>query len=508
MDITLTTDHPLVTLTSMIAPSPDWFVGVSGLSLRNTADDGWQPTLAVNLFPYDAGTEDGTEFSLANSATSPQGTIASIKGMGKFSNQPIATLTFDLLAAPVITTTSPILVPENETAVATLTASDDDTASDQLTWTIPLGTDGGADAAHFTLSSTGVLAFSAAKDYKTPDDADADRTYEVTVQVSDGADSDMAELLVTLLNVTELTALTGPASVEFPENSWSRAATFTASSEEDRAGIEWILGGSDSDHFSIDSPHGALRFALDAVAPRIFPEAPADGDAANTYELTLLAKAGSSVTDTRTFTVTVTDVDEEGELSLSSTRPALGAVLTAVLSDPDGVTAGTTVWQWERSTGRNSWAVIGGAIEASYTPTAADTNAFLRVTATYDDEHGTGKSVETVAPNSMLGPLLTSLTVTTTNATSPGPRFLWTVIREPVKEATGEEEQAMSRGRNGSGGGAKGARRATGAAPPAVLGGKDQWSAIRRVTGCNGSYRGFGIGVVPLPVGVEQRGPG
>ena len=42
-----------------------------------------------------------------------------------------------------------------------------------------------------------------------------------------------------------------------------------------------------------------------------------------------------------------------GALSLSSTRPALGAVLTAVLTDPDGVTAGTAVWQWERSAGRN-----------------------------------------------------------------------------------------------------------------------------------------------------------
>ena len=162
VDITLTTDHPLVTLTSMVAPSPDWFVGVSGLSLRNTANDGWQPSLTVNLFPWDAGTEDGTEFSLSNSPTSPQGTITSIKGTGKFSNEPIATLTFDLQGIPEITTASPILVPENETAVATLTASDDDTPSDQLTWTIPSGTDGGADADHFTLSEGGILAFSAA----------------------------------------------------------------------------------------------------------------------------------------------------------------------------------------------------------------------------------------------------------------------------------------------------------------------------------------------------------
>ena len=240
----------------------------------------------------------------------------------------------------------------------------------------------------------------------------------MTVQVSDGTDSDMAELLVTLLNVPELTAITGPSSVAFPENSWSRVATFKASSEEDRADIDWVLGGTDSDHFSIDSPPGALRFALDAVAPRIFSEppdfeAPVDGDEANTYELTLLAIAGSSVTGTRTFTVTVTDVDEDGELSLSSTRPAMGAELAAVLTDPDGVAAGTAVWQWERSTGRNSWAVIDGAAAASYTPAAADTNTFLRVTATYDDEHGDGKSVEEVVPNVVTGPLLTGLTVET-----------------------------------------------------------------------------------------------
>ena len=430
VDVTLTTDHPLVTLLTMIAPSPDWFAGVSGLSLRNAADDGWQPSLSVDLFPYDAGTEEGTDFSLTNSATSPQGTITSIKGTGKFSNEPIATLAFDLLAAPVITTTSPILVTENETAVATLTASDDDTPSGELTWAIPSGTDGGADADKFTLGSTGVLTFNAAKDYENPDDADTDNVYEVTVQVSDGTNTVTAALQVTVENVIELTTLTEPSSVAFPEKSWSRVATFTASSEEDRAGIAWTLGGTDSGHFSIDSPPGALRFALDAVSPRIFSEppdfeVPVDGGADNTYELTLSAAADGSVTETHAFTVTVTDVDEEGALSLSSTRPALGSALTAVLTDPDGVTDGTAVWQWERSTGRNAWAVIDGAAAASYTPVAADTNAFLRVTATYADEHGTGKAVSEVAPNVVTGHLLTGLTASTDNSRADGAHRLY-----------------------------------------------------------------------------------
>ena len=33
--VKLTTDHPRVTLTTMIAPSHDWFVGVSGMPLLN-----------------------------------------------------------------------------------------------------------------------------------------------------------------------------------------------------------------------------------------------------------------------------------------------------------------------------------------------------------------------------------------------------------------------------------------------------------------------------------------
>ena len=40
----------------------------------------------------------------------------------------------------------------------------------------------------------------------------------------------------------------------------------------------------------------------------------------------------------------------------------------------------------------------------------------------------------------------------------------------------------MSRGRNGAAGGAKGARRATVAAPAAVRGGKGRWSARRKMT--------------------------
>ena len=88
--------------------------------------------------------------------------------------------------------------------MTTLTASDEDTATDQLVWTIPEAGMGGADADQFTLGSAGDLAFSTAKDYENPDDADGDRTYEVTVQVSDGTStSSPLDLSVTVTNVDE-----------------------------------------------------------------------------------------------------------------------------------------------------------------------------------------------------------------------------------------------------------------------------------------------------------------
>ncbi|MDE0036035.1 MAG: spondin domain-containing protein [Gammaproteobacteria bacterium] len=91
----LSTDHPRVTLVTMIAPSPDWFVGISGLSLLDAAGE-WRPSATLSLYPWDAGTEDGTEFSLNNPPTNPQGVIESIRGEGKFSERRMAALSLSL----------------------------------------------------------------------------------------------------------------------------------------------------------------------------------------------------------------------------------------------------------------------------------------------------------------------------------------------------------------------------------------------------------------------------
>ena len=68
----------LVTLVSMVAPSPDWFTGVSALSLLEGGQ--WVEELTVELFAYDAGTDSGTTYNSADDPTSPRESIQRIDG--------------------------------------------------------------------------------------------------------------------------------------------------------------------------------------------------------------------------------------------------------------------------------------------------------------------------------------------------------------------------------------------------------------------------------------------
>ena len=117
-------------------------------------------------------------------------------------------------AAPVVTTVSPIVVAENATAVATLAATDEDTAAEALSWSIPAGAAGGADGAKFALTAGGELTFGSAKDFEAPDDADTDGEYEVTVRVTDGSNPVDAALVVRLSDVDDVAPVLSSASVD------------------------------------------------------------------------------------------------------------------------------------------------------------------------------------------------------------------------------------------------------------------------------------------------------
>ena len=95
-DIQIKEEFSCLTVLVKINPTSDWFAGVSAHDLR--AGGTW-PTpgnnnnhIFIDLFPFDAGTLDGTEFAASTVATSPQGTITSLRNSGKFSNNKIARL--------------------------------------------------------------------------------------------------------------------------------------------------------------------------------------------------------------------------------------------------------------------------------------------------------------------------------------------------------------------------------------------------------------------------------
>lgn len=69
-----TRDFPLLTLCSMIAPSPDWFVGVAGLKLIGS-DDEWIQQQTVTLAGFDAGTDSGADFTSPDLITAPRGVV-------------------------------------------------------------------------------------------------------------------------------------------------------------------------------------------------------------------------------------------------------------------------------------------------------------------------------------------------------------------------------------------------------------------------------------------------
>lgn len=69
-EFSVSRDYPLVTAVTMIAPSPDWFVGVHGQTMLR--DDGtFADSLVVDLAAYDAGTDNGARFSSPNDDSDP-----------------------------------------------------------------------------------------------------------------------------------------------------------------------------------------------------------------------------------------------------------------------------------------------------------------------------------------------------------------------------------------------------------------------------------------------------
>jgi hypothetical protein len=87
--------YPLVTLVTMIAPSPDWFVGVDSLNLFENGT--FVDEKVVTLYAYDAGTDSGNNYTSPDEPTDPPVPIFKIEGYPFFYEGelvPLGTFTF------------------------------------------------------------------------------------------------------------------------------------------------------------------------------------------------------------------------------------------------------------------------------------------------------------------------------------------------------------------------------------------------------------------------------
>ena len=107
--------YSMVSLITMIAPSPDWFVGVDSYDLCGM--NGWKEKVTMDLLPWDAGTENGQTYSSDNMATTPVDVIMRITSnsnsdIGKHANITFATVTFT--REEMITTTTTVRTTATE----------------------------------------------------------------------------------------------------------------------------------------------------------------------------------------------------------------------------------------------------------------------------------------------------------------------------------------------------------------------------------------------------------
>ena len=160
-------------------------------------------------------------------------------------------------------------------------------------------------------------------------------------------------------------------------------------SDPNGALLTHTLRGADAQYFDIIEATGQIMVGEGTTL---------DYEARPGYAVEVNASNDSGATAVIAVTVMVTNVDEEGTIILSPVRPSVGTPVSAALTDPDGALSGLT-WQWARDNTMDGDFddIISGATGKSYTPVETETDMYLRVTASYTDGHGAGKSTSAVS---------------------------------------------------------------------------------------------------------------
>ena len=258
----------------------------------------------------------------------------------------------------------------------------------------------GTDAGYFTIvPATGQIKTMKKLDYETKksfrvvvtatDPTDRSDTINITIEVDDVAEAPVI--------VPDGISVSGETDVDYNENSDTAVGTYEAAGPE-AASARWTLEGADDGLFMVAPTSGTSTTLRFKNSPNF--EMAADVGRNNVYEVTVKAAAGGE-TDTVDVAITVDNVEEDGAIALSPPSPEVDLEVTATLSDPDGSISKVT-WTWQTSSDDATWSTATGeatdaVTTSTYTPVEADTDRYLRATASYTDELASGNSAESAS---------------------------------------------------------------------------------------------------------------
>ncbi|MAS52225.1 MAG: hypothetical protein CMD20_03365 [Flavobacteriales bacterium] len=76
VEVNVDKEHPSITLVTMIAPSPDWYLAVVNINLLENQEFVIEKVVTASI--YDAGTDSGTDYTSSNEITNPQESISKL----------------------------------------------------------------------------------------------------------------------------------------------------------------------------------------------------------------------------------------------------------------------------------------------------------------------------------------------------------------------------------------------------------------------------------------------
>ncbi|MEH6535517.1 MAG: spondin domain-containing protein [Psychroserpens sp.] len=136
-NVVVSSDYPLLSLVSMIAPSPDWMIAINSVNLRD--GNTWRNEIILELFPYDAGTDSGTTYGATNQVTVPFEPVGVLINEGPFNDKPIGTMTITLnqvLSVDNQDMTEVSLYPNPSNGQFTVTTSSANTLKEALAYDV------------------------------------------------------------------------------------------------------------------------------------------------------------------------------------------------------------------------------------------------------------------------------------------------------------------------------------------------------------------------------------